>query len=518
MTTPALRSAARVLPILALAAAFASALPATASADGPLHSYQAEGSASDSAGTSNGTLFPGGNYTTGHDSAQAFSLSGANQYVSIAPDPTFYPSASFSVSAWVQTSVAAGIAKAVDMDECAGASVPPACASALSTWQLGAKDGKPYAFVRDSNGGGLAGDDRGQRLVGTNAPTIADSAWHQLTLVKDVAAGRISLYSDGYAVAEQELAAGASGSLDNLDAETDPVVIGAQLDGPSFNAINEWSGAIDDVNFWSSAQYPDKTPPVINVQVLGDVTADGWYTGEITAVRWDVRDESVIRNDTGCGATDLTDDGVGLSATCTATSAGGTSVRTVTIKRDSHGPTLTCDQISPYYAVGDKDTMSATAADALSGVATPTVSKAIDTETKGAHSVVLSLEDKAANPGSVACPYTVVVPIVKKVTLATVATAPGPKACVKGRKVGLRVKAGLKPQVAKAQFAVAGRTIKTVTGAALAKPISLTKLPSKGRYRVTVTLTDVKANKRVASRIYKACAVKKSKAKKKKKK
>lgn len=529
MTTPALRSARRALPTLALAAALLVGVPATASASTLLHSWQAELTAADSVGSVNGTFT--GSYTspagTGHDSERAFRFSGTNQDVRFAPHADFYPAGSFTVSAWVSTVVTSGpIQMIMSMDECGGTADPipgpQSCndpvqgtSISLSTWQLAVKDGRLYSFVRDFNGGGFAADSYGQRLtVSPNGPLLADGAWHHVVLIKDVEAGRISMYQDGRVLGEQVLANGASQSLQDLDGEADPVVIGARLSGPiaTPNPDNEFAGDIDDVRFYSGAEYPDKTPPVITGQILGEATGE-WYTSDLVIVRWTVRDESVIRSNTNCTDTEIIADTAGQAVTCSASSAGGDSSQTLTVKRDATPPVLTCDQASPRFEIGAKGTMSAAVTDTMTGPKITTISKPIESVTKGAHSVTLSAEDNVLNFGSVNCPYFVYQPVIRNTTMAKLATAPAAKACIKTRKLALRLRRQSGAAVVKAEIAVGEKKPKTVTGAALKKSITVTKLPLKGGYRVTVTLIDANGDKRVGSRVYRACAKKKAKKK-----
>ncbi len=538
MTTPALRSARRALPILALTAALLAIVPAGASASTLLHSWQAELSTGDSiVPAANGTAVGSFSYDLGHNSDHAFKLNvgTSNQAVTLAPIPDFYPGGSFTVQAWVKTSITTGpLMVVMGMDECAGAADlaidnlganRPRCrdtvqpgSNSLSTWQLGVKDGRAYAFVRDSNAGGLAAESFGQRLVASQfAPLTADDQWHQLVLIMDREAGRVALYQDGVVMGEQIITAGVSGTFQDVDTvpgpapEADKVVIGAQLDQTQ-TPFNEFGGLIDDVQFLSGADYPDKTPPDVKGQILGDTT-DGWYTSDFVAVRWTIRDESIVRSTSNCADTEITEDTPGVTVTCSASSAGGTTSTSVFVKRDATPPVLTCDQPSDQrYAVGDKATMSASVTDATSGPKVTSVSKAIDSAEKGQHSITLSAEDTVNNLGSINCLYLVIKPVIRKVALTTVAKVASPKACIRTRKLALRLKKLSGAAVVTAQIAISGRIVKTITGIGLQQPILLTKLPARGSYSVTVTLTDANGDKRVAARRYHSC----TKAKKKK--
>ncbi len=83
----------------------------------------------------------------------------------------------------------------------------------------------------------------------------------------------------------------------------------------------------------------DTTAPVIAPHVTGTLGQNGWYTGNVN-VSWTVSDdESTVSSSSGCGPTTISTDTAGVTLTCTATSAGGTDSRSVTIKRDATAPT-----------------------------------------------------------------------------------------------------------------------------------------------------------------------------------
>jgi hypothetical protein len=83
----------------------------------------------------------------------------------------------------------------------------------------------------------------------------------------------------------------------------------------------------------------DTTAPVITPTVQGTLGENSWYTSNVN-VSWLVEDgESDISSTSGCGPTTISTDTAGTTLTCTATSAGGTSSDSVTIKRDATAPT-----------------------------------------------------------------------------------------------------------------------------------------------------------------------------------
>jgi hypothetical protein len=111
----------------------------------------------------------------------------------------------------------------------------------------------------------------------------------------------------------------------------------------------------------------DGTPPVIVPGVSGPMQ-NGWYTGDV-AVHWSVSDaQSDVTGSDGCGDVTISTDTSGTTLTCSATSEGGTSSATVTIKRDTTAPVVTVPQSVTVDATGPAGgtaTYAATAVDAL---------------------------------------------------------------------------------------------------------------------------------------------------------
>ena len=113
------------------------------------------------------------------------------------------------------------------------------------------------------------------------------------------------------------------------------------------NAINYGYRAGTRVSFGSDLERAiyvsgtgDTTPPVITPTVTGTQGAGGWYTTNAD-LSWAVGDdESPIDSQSGCDAVAVHADQASTSYTCTATSAGGTSSESISIKRDAHAPVV----------------------------------------------------------------------------------------------------------------------------------------------------------------------------------
>ena len=85
----------------------------------------------------------------------------------------------------------------------------------------------------------------------------------------------------------------------------------------------------------------DPTPPAIVPTVEGQLGENGWYTGDVT-VTWSVVDPQSSVVTSGCATTKITADTAGTTLTCIATSDGGTSSASVTVRRDATPPVVTC--------------------------------------------------------------------------------------------------------------------------------------------------------------------------------
>lgn len=116
----------------------------------------------------------------------------------------------------------------------------------------------------------------------------------------------------------------------------------------------------------------DTTPPVITPTVTG-LQSGGWYTSNVT-ISWTVADPESAFTSTGCATQSVTSDTSGTTFTCSATSEGGTSTQSVTVKRDTTGPAIasvTADT-SILWPANNKMraiTLSVSATDAGAGMA-----------------------------------------------------------------------------------------------------------------------------------------------------
>jgi len=157
----------------------------------------------------------------------------------------------------------------------------------------------------------------------------------------------------------------------------------------------------------------DTTPPVIKANVVGTQGNSGWYTSNVS-VSWNVSDpDSKVRRLQGCDAVSLTTDTSGVTYTCEATSSGGTSSESVSIKRDASPPhvTMTSPASGATYSQGDTLKAAYSCADSTSGVNTCTGTvengSAINLSTTGTRSFSVQASDQAGNTANSSISYTV---------------------------------------------------------------------------------------------------------------
>jgi hypothetical protein len=157
----------------------------------------------------------------------------------------------------------------------------------------------------------------------------------------------------------------------------------------------------------------DTSPPLITATVDGTRGNNGWYTSNVS-VSWQVSDpESKIRSTSGCDTVTVSTDTSGTTFSCSATSAGGTSIDAVTIKRDTAPPsaTIITPENGASYSQDQTVTANYSCADGTSGVAacTGTVAdgSAIDTSTTGAKTFAVTARDEAGNQSTASANYSV---------------------------------------------------------------------------------------------------------------
>lgn len=144
----------------------------------------------------------------------------------------------------------------------------------------------------------------------------------------------------------------------------------------------------------------DTMPPVITSSLAGTIGDNGWYTSDVN-VNWTVSDaESPISASDGCGIASLTADTTNQTFTCSATSAGGTTSQSVTVKRDSTAPIATASRLPLPNADGwnrTDVTVTFAGSDATSGVASCTSDEVLSAEGANQSSGEGKCRDNAGN-------------------------------------------------------------------------------------------------------------------------
>ena len=207
--------------------------------------------------------------------------------------------------------------------------------------------------------------------------------------------------------------------FDGLDAVSTQFVSSTTLIAttPAHAPATVWVGIIgappDYRNAWLDAafRYTDTTPPQLWYGFSDVPNQDGWFNRDVT-LSWAWMDnDSPVTSTSGCDTAVIGVDTPGTTYTCTATSEGGSSSLSATVKRDATAPTATIS--SPQFTLYDLGQVlqpAFTCSDALSGVAScqaSTNGEPVDTTAPGYHTFGVSITDRAGNPGYVSVDYAV---------------------------------------------------------------------------------------------------------------
>lgn len=163
------------------------------------------------------------------------------------------------------------------------------------------------------------------------------------------------------------------------------------------------AGAGCDIGAYESGAVLDRTPPQILSSVNGSLGQNDWYTSDVS-VSWMVIDKQSPA--TGCAPRSVTTDTPGQIVTCTATSAGGSTTASVTIKRDATPPSLS-PSVSPNpVLLNGSATATPNASDDESGLASSSCDPVV-TATPGSLNTKCTATDNAGNQNVVSAGYTV---------------------------------------------------------------------------------------------------------------
>jgi hypothetical protein len=187
-------------------------------------------------------------YTSGHH-GQAFMFNGVNSLVTADPNDTLWPTGSFSIEAWVKTSVSAPATKTLSFIQKYDCADPGCGAVAQPFWALEIDDSGHALFsIRVSAGAGSP-------VAGTSL--INDGAWHHLVGVRDNGGLSQLLYVDGNLASEiQPLGGSFLAAMTNGDGMSDPVTIGARrgrTGALTMSYVDFIPAEIDEVAYYESA-------------------------------------------------------------------------------------------------------------------------------------------------------------------------------------------------------------------------------------------------------------------------
>ncbi len=205
----------------------------------------------DERGQNNGTLLNGASIVPGLLD-QAFSFDEANdEWLSI-PGGNFYPSGSFSVSAFFQTSTTTGApATIASLYDLGGINVG---VPNLSAWSLQLTT-EGFARVNSRKAQNAA------TLTVTGSDVLTDGQPHHIALVRAVAPDvfgnvrRLELWVDGVRVGFEPLTVGLHDGpyFPSNAADPDPISVGALRESGTTNLIQGFDGLIDDLIFHDRA-------------------------------------------------------------------------------------------------------------------------------------------------------------------------------------------------------------------------------------------------------------------------
>jgi len=157
------------------------------------------------------------------------------------------------------------------------------------------------------------------------------------------------------------------------------------------------------VAVYDVAPSSDDTPPHIQPIVVGTLGSDHWYVSDVL-LAWSINDsETPVTSTSGCSSINLNSDTRVRTFVCSATSAGGTSIASTTLKRDTHAPSVS--MLIPFEGMTIRRNQWIPAlyacVDWVSGtskcVGTVPVGSRVDTSISGVKIFTVTARDKAGN-------------------------------------------------------------------------------------------------------------------------
>lgn len=204
--------------------------------------WRGDGNTNDDSGNAyNGTAIGTLSYTPGKH-GMAYLFDGSSNFVRINEGDALWPSASFSVEAWVKTTSTSG-GQLVMKYQCAGSC--PAPSYAYYSLRFDTSGNPIFEFRSDASATAA--------IITDTTHNIADGNWHHLVGVRDVPGQKAVLYLDGAVAGMLTVTGDNLGAMTNTDSETDFVTLGAGTVGGTQNPTTHLAGALDEVAFYKSA-------------------------------------------------------------------------------------------------------------------------------------------------------------------------------------------------------------------------------------------------------------------------
>lgn len=198
--------------------------------------WRAERNTSEETGAYDGVATGGVTYTLGRH-GDAFRFNGTDGVVTADPRDELYPSASFSVEAWVNTFSTNAVL--VSKHDAGGT------ATSGSYWALEIGITGVYFAFR------VNGVPTGTRIA--LGPRVDDGNWHHIVGVRDVGLGQHALYVDGTLAVANTIGGGDLSPITNVDGDSDPLTLGAARTAGNNPNCCYLLGAIDEVAYYERA-------------------------------------------------------------------------------------------------------------------------------------------------------------------------------------------------------------------------------------------------------------------------
>lgn len=172
----------------------------------------------------------------------AFSLDGATT-IAVNDGDALWPSASFTLEAWVKMSGAAATNTVLSKYQCGNAC--PAGSNALYGMYITSGGHPDFELRTDASANILQ--------VMDTTKNVADGNWHYIAGVRDVPGNAANLYVDGALAVTVTLPSDETGAMTNTDASLDPIYLGASVTGGTTTNNSFFTGALDDVAYYAIA-------------------------------------------------------------------------------------------------------------------------------------------------------------------------------------------------------------------------------------------------------------------------